>query len=56
MNVSEAIASRHSVRAFLDRPLEKELVMSLLEHPTHAINAWRTERAPLKEFVEWHGL
>jgi hypothetical protein len=52
MNVSEAIASRHSVRAFLDQPVDKELITD----ESHTINRWRTERAPLEEFVEWHGL
>ena len=46
MNVSEAIASRHSVRAFLDRPVDKELVISLLERARWApsggnLQPWR---------------
>ena len=59
MNVSEAIASRHSVRAFLDLPGEFMLFCGLAlgyKDESHAINGWRSERAPLDEFVEWHGL
>jgi nitroreductase len=46
MNVSEAIASRHSVRAFLDRPVDKEVITSLLERAKWApsggnLQPWR---------------
>ena len=46
MNVSEAIASRHSVRAFLDQPVDKEVVTSLLERAKWApsggnLQPWR---------------
>lgn len=36
MNVSEAVRARHSVRAFTDRPVPRELVESLLERARQA--------------------
>jgi len=36
MNVSEAVASRYSTRAFLDRPVSKQTVFSILERARRA--------------------
>ena len=56
MNVSEAIASRHSVRAFLDQPVDKEVVISLLERARWAPSGGNLQPWRVEEFVEWHGL
>lgn len=36
MNVSQAVASRRSVRAFLDKPVERETLTRVLERAQHA--------------------
>ncbi len=46
MTVSEAIAARHSTRAFLDRPVSGELLRTLLERASRApsggnLQPWR---------------
>jgi nitroreductase len=58
MNVSEAVARRVSIRAFLDRPVEKALVADILEKAARApsggiLQPWRVYAltgAPLAEF------
>lgn len=48
-----------TVTEFLDLPDELMLYCGLAlgyRNEDHAINQWRTERAELSEFVEWHGL
>ena len=48
MNVSEAVASRRSIRAFLDRPIDHDLLVSVLE---------AARRAPSGGNVQpWHGV
>lgn len=95
MNVTEAVKTRQSVRAFLDKPVARadmllarergldtcaqeawaswyKLVAEFVSMPEelmlfcgmavgyrdaeHPINDWRTNRGPLEEFVEWHGI
>jgi nitroreductase len=46
MNVSEAVASRHSIRAFLDQPVDSGLLRALLEKSARApsggnVQPWR---------------
>ena len=58
MKVSEAVASRHSVRAFLDTPVKRETVESLLERARWApsggnLQPWQVyvlAGEPLREF------
>jgi nitroreductase len=58
MNVSEAVARRVSIRAFLDRPVDKALVAEILEKAARApsggnLQPWRIyglTGAPLEEF------
>ena len=48
-----------SVGEFLEIPDELMLFCGLalgFKDESHPINGWRTERAPLADFVEWHGL
>lgn len=48
MNVSEAVATRRSIRAFLDNPVDKALLVSILE---------RASRAPSGGNVQpWHAV
>ena len=56
----EAWAYWHgSVSEFLAIPEDYMLFCGMAlgyRDDNHPINQWRTERAALKEFVEWHGL
>ena len=48
-----------SVGEFLSIPDELMLFCGMAlgyKDEAHPINGWRTERAPLREFVQWHGL
>ena len=48
MNVSQAVASRRSVRAFLDKPVERAVIERVLE---------KAQRAPSGGNVQpWHGI
>jgi nitroreductase len=48
MDVSEAVATRHSVRAFLDRPVGKDVLLRVLE---------KARQAPSGGNVQpWHGV
>lgn len=47
------------LREFLDIPDEFMLFCGMAlgyMDEAHPINGWRTERAELSEYVEWHGL
>ncbi len=48
MNVSEAVASRRSIRAFLDRPVEREAIERILEKAQRSASGGNTQ--------PWHGI
>jgi len=43
MNVRDALAARKSVRAFLDKPVEKHLIVSILDAARHAPSGTNTQ-------------
>ena len=48
MNVSEAVASRRSVRAFFDKPVEREVLTRILEKAQRSPSGGNTQ--------PWHGI
>jgi nitroreductase len=43
MNVSEAVATRRSIRAFLDRPVEQAVLSRLLDQAQRAPSGGNTQ-------------
>lgn len=43
MNVAQALLARHSVRAYLDKPVDKQLIIKLLEYARQAPSGTNTQ-------------